>query len=260
MLAFLLLIQTQVFVASADAVVLPIAPVAQQRPSWCWLAMGEMVLRYTGVLPASEPLAQCNLAQTMAQQRTDEASLRCSADCRACDGPANDLATVIAVLVDGPRRTSWRLGQSVPRLFASPAGVLSHDDIGRELAAGRPIVLGINPTWTPALTQAQHLVLLIGQDGNRVLINDPYDYGKDNPYIKVGASSPQPRQHWIERSSLLEKLGWVESILVRKDGHHTPPMTRCLMPSGTCLAPVALKPGSACRCRNMPGVVVRSGP
>jgi hypothetical protein len=100
-------------------------------------------------------------------------------------------------------------------------------------------------------------VLLIGVEGDRYVINDPYDYGNNNPYVKLGARTPQPRQYVVEQAAVRQSLGWVESIVVRKDGVHLAPPTRCMAKGQSCPSPPSIVVGNACSCGTAAGVVIR---
>ena len=79
----------------AAKVQLHILPVFQERPSWCWAAVGEMVFKYYYVPAVHRTDYQCGIAQTRNL---------CTgvSNCVKCDLPAGDEATMVNVVQQYP--------------------------------------------------------------------------------------------------------------------------------------------------------------
>jgi hypothetical protein len=249
--------------AHAD-VDLGIRPVTQATPVWCWLAVGEMVFRAFDV-PAVNAHFQCGVMGAIAigTARDD-----CARDCRRCTVPGGDAATVMNMLVEYPRRASMIEGTTVPRVFATHTNTLSPAELKVELDGGRPVVAGINPAQRPgAYAPSAHVALIVGyrviDDVLWLLVNDPYPFSpKDwpDPYLPVGGRLLEPGRYGVRYDTYVERMGWVESFLVRSSGTHTASALRCVastpLTKTTCTAPASLAPGSPCSCGPVAGVVV----
>ena len=260
--------------ASAGTV-LGIPPVIQLTPVWCWLAVGEMVFRYYDV-PMVNDVAQCGIVGALALGTRNES---CVTDCRRCNVPAEDAATIMHMLADYPRRVALLGRGEAPRLFVTHTSALDVPSLRRELEGGRPVLAGINPTLNPtgrpaAFAASAHVALVVGwrptPEGVLLVVNDPFPFDDvvaagvshkrwANPYLNAGATMTAPGQYIIAADDFTARLGWVESFLVRGDGWHPALTTRCQAgspgQSTTCAAPPGVAPGSPCRCGLAKGVV-----
>jgi hypothetical protein len=246
---------------------LPIAPVQQATPVWCWLAVGEMIFRAFEV-PALNDHFQCGIVGTVAIGTARDV---CARDCRRCTVPGGDAATVMNMLVEYPRRVALLSGQSVPRLFVSHTGVLRPDELRGELDAGRPIVVGVNPGGRPAaFSAAAHVALVVGyrmiDEQLWLLVNDPYPFSPKtwpDPYLAVDATALAPGRYLLPYRRAVEGLAWTESFLIRRDGDHVAIATRCLastpLAQTACPAGPTQAPGEPCTCGLARGVVVDQG-
>src|SRR5262245_42149884 len=69
---------SQITGAGASERTLPISPVVQRSPVWCWAAVGEMVFRYFGSQNADPGgTFQCAIVEAMADRGTSP----CARDC-----------------------------------------------------------------------------------------------------------------------------------------------------------------------------------
>lgn len=215
--------------------IIPIQPSYQTEPMWCWLTVGEMVFRYTGVLNDGAPgfSSQCQILQSIMLGSNNFA---CSANCTLCASLGGGSSREVAgMLSDFPRRLRVG-GQNVPRIFSSVAERLPANVMRTEIDAQRPVIIGISPgqQFAPQRMFNQffppmHVALVIGymvtSNGLWYLVNDPYPFPPaQNPYKGAGAiplvytigANPVAASYWIKESGL-NTLAWSESILVRKE-------------------------------------------
>jgi len=190
---------------------LAITPVQQLRSEWCWLAVGEMVLRNAGVpqFPGS-PDYQCGML--MANPRYG-----------SCPNiPAGSTGGIRSLVYSYPAFVnSTGLG-------SAPAGVISYSHIKHEIQNNRPVIIGVNPSQVlvgiPNLSRsyplgpgsAEHAALIIGFDeaANSITVADPYPYPPAaNPYLKVGAVQIDSKLAYrLTWDQLVVGLKWVNSL------------------------------------------------
>ncbi len=250
--------------ATADRL-LPIAPVTQATPVWCWLAVGEMVFRHYGV-PAVNDSFQCGVIGAISVGTATEA---CAKDCARCAIAGGDATTVLSMLTEYPRRAALLKKVESPRVFVSHANPLTVDELRRELDGDRPVVVGINPDGrSEAFGASAHVALVVGyensgRDGLRLIVNDPFPFSAKtwpDPYLKAGATLVAPGRYLVDVALLAGQLGWAESFLVRADGWHHVVTRYCLastpLAPSTCPAGPLDAPKTPCRCGIASGVVV----
>src|SRR5687768_16508636 len=107
----------------AGEVRLHIPPVFQERQSWCWAAVGEMVFKYYYVPAAHQTDYQCGIVQTRNL---------CSGvpNCVKCDLPAGDESTMMNVLQQYSLLATRDGGAGDVVLAAqSKAGSLSEEEV-----------------------------------------------------------------------------------------------------------------------------------
>jgi len=240
---------------------LDVTPRLQETYVWCWIAVGQMLFEYYDV-PNVNPAGdyQCGIVGLLAAGtwRQD-----CAYRCQNCTVPAGSANGVIRMVEDYPVRVAAVGGRRVPRLTATYVrNSLSATSIAREIDAGRPFIAGISPSGRPAPWAAsQHVALVVGyrQDARGavwVLINDPYPFMQQNPYLAAGATRNGRGAYWIALESFVNYLNWRETILVQKRGaiQATPRGTRCCFmgPYGADSCPLNLSGplplGSQCTC------------
>jgi Papain-like cysteine protease AvrRpt2 len=212
----------------AAEVKLHIPPVFQERPSWCWAAVGEMVFKYYYVPAAHRTDYQCGIVQ---------ARNLCKGipNCVECDLSAGDEATVVHMLEQYPA-TATRGGTAgdIALTAQSKSGSLSEAEVKNELDQGRPIIVGISPTGFKVDGMPQHMALIVGYDdrsGDLVLtVNDPFPYEDmrflwiGNAYLSARASGGSEGEYEIEYDAFRLRLKWTHTMYrVTCTGHDCPP-------------------------------------
>jgi hypothetical protein len=201
--------------ADAKTKTLPISPVSQKLPAWCWLASGEMVFRYYGI-PNFNPagIYQCGLAAAVFGGP-------CLADCRWCVFGSGPAQTIKEMIIYYPTFVQNAFHLSTPNLTAELiADELSEDDLRDEIDSGRPIIAGISPhsgLLPPGLSE--HAVVIVGYDESGddlfLLVNDPFPYdqaGAKDPYTPQGGHRIAPGRYRIPYRTMVNDLAWGNSI------------------------------------------------
>ena len=211
----------------AGEVKLHIPPVFQERPSWCWAAVGEMVFKYYDVPAAHRTDYQCGIVQ---------ARNLCKGipNCVECDLSAGDEATVVHMLEQYPV-TATRGGTAgdIALTAQSKSGSLSEAEVKNELDQGRPIIVGISPTGFKVDGTPQHMALIVGYDdrsGDLMLtVNDPFPYEDmrflwiGNAYLSARASGGSEGEYEIEYDAFRLRLKWTHTIYrITCTGHGCP--------------------------------------
>lgn len=188
--------------------VLSIAPVQQQTPVWCWLAVGEMIMKHLGI-PNRNPGGnyQCGILGTIA------GNTPCAINCfdAGCIIPSGSNHSTIRML----REYTW---QASKRLFnAVEARELSVLDIQANINAGKPILCGVSPSSKRDNGSAEHVVLLVGYNeslsGIMVIVNDPFPYSVNaNPYLLSGGRMLRDNQYQISLKDFTSGLFWHWSL------------------------------------------------
>jgi hypothetical protein len=97
---------------------------------------------------------------------------------------------------------------------------LSFADLDRELAAGRPVVIGIYHRGTLSAPSGGHMVVVIGKTGEDYVVNDPYGSLNDGYTGPVtngkGAvyKKSDLQYRWLEKGK--DKTGWGRIFDVKK--------------------------------------------
>jgi hypothetical protein len=219
--------------------VLPIAPLAQHRPQWSWISVGEMVFRHYGVLVAKDTLAsssQCNIVRALF---SGGEQFQCNSNCSLCPSMSGGSSLEVAGMLTGfPRKLAATGRPAPPRLYTAGAPVLSASEVLRELEQGHPLLVGLNP-GAPFALQAglhrflppMHAALLVGSLKSSAetwyLVNDPYPFTDPltNPYLRQQAvpvmglhqGAPVAVAYWIRERALKAGLQWSESFLLRAE-------------------------------------------
>lgn len=216
--ALLLLMAAGTGAAPGKAESLDIDPQMQRTRVWCWLAVGEMIFSHYGV-PNLNPMGnfQCGIIGVVTLGTGYHA---CSMDCRRCEFPAGSAENMRYMLETYPVRARQLEGVGstgiAVELRSSP---LSKRSLVREIDAGNPVVAGINPSGRPpgAPPVSQHVALVVGyeDDGEILIVNDPYPFyvdGWHNPYLASGGEELEPLQYRIAYSDFRHGLDWAESM------------------------------------------------
>ena len=212
----------------AGEVKLHIPPVFQERPSWCWAAVGEMVFKYYDVPAVHRTDYQCGIVQ---------ARNLCKGipNCVECDLSAGDEATVVHMLEQYPvTATGGSTAGEIALTAQSKSGSLSEAEVKNELDQGRPIIVGISPTGFKVDGMPQHMALIVGYDdrsGDLVLtVNDPFPYEDmrflwiGNAYLSARASGGSDGEYEIEYDAFRLRLKWTHTMYrVTCTGHDCPP-------------------------------------
>jgi hypothetical protein len=196
-----------------QAQTLAIAPIAQQTSVWCWAASSEMVFRYYG-LPAVYPNDyQCGIVAVTFGNA-------CAVNCWACQtgiGPISNLK----IVVDNYGWALRSLGVN-SRVLTSQIvfSALTFEDARNEIANGRPLFIGFAPGGGISVPNVSaHAAIIVGYDASNgrtdLIVNDPFPYayaGVPDPYIAAGAPMIQPGQYRVPYSTLIQRLGWANTI------------------------------------------------
>jgi hypothetical protein len=190
--------------------VLPIAPVAQELPDWCWLASGQMVFQFYQV-PAVNPNYQCGIIGTFFGPSSE-----CFYDCSACDVGGGDSSNIPLMLAD----YSYYATDGEEELYSQyTPSQLPFQQVTGDITAGSPVMAGINPSGTVVFGQSEHLVVIVGyeiQSGQDYLVvNDPFPFaaaGYPDPYLNAGAQALQPGQYLVSYQTFVQSLLWNNSF------------------------------------------------
>jgi peptidase C39-like protein len=212
-LVSLLIPATLTMAAEAE---LHIPPVFQERPSWCWAAVGEMVFKYYYVPVAHRTDYQCGIAQS-------RNLCMGMPNCLDCDLPAGDEVTMVNMLEQYPvMATQGRTAGAIALTVQSKDGTLSEAEVRDELNHGRPIIVGVSPKGFKVDDIPQHMALIVGYDdssGDLVLtVNDPFPFEDDRymwigtPYPRTKVSGANDGQYEIRLERFRTKLKWSKTI------------------------------------------------
>ena len=211
----------------ATEVRLHIAPVFQERPSWCWAAVGEMVFKYYYVPAAHRTDYQCGIVQGR--------NLCMGIPiCIPCDLSAGDAATMINMLEQYPlMATQDGTARDIALTAQSKSGSLSEVEVKKELAEGRPIIVGISPPGFKVDGTPQHMALIVGYDDSSddlmLTVNDPFPYEDmrflwiGNAYLSARASGGSEGEYEIGYEAFRLRLKWTQTIYrITCTGHDCP--------------------------------------
>ena len=221
-----LVLLAPVNLSMAAEVKLHIPPVFQERPSWCWAAVGEMVFKYYDVPAAHRTDYQCGIVQSRKL---------CTGipNCVECDVPAGDEATMVNMLEQYPvMATLGKTAGDIALTVQSKSGSLSETEVKQELDEGRPIIVGISPPGFKVDGRPQHMALMLDTMILRrpvLTVNDPFPY-EDMRFLWIGTHI-SAREHQEEvlanmRSSYEAfrlRLKWTHTIYrMTCTGHECP--------------------------------------
>lgn len=200
----------------AAEVKLHIPPVFQERPSWCWAAVGEMIFKYYYVPVIHRTDYQCGIVQgrKLCTERPN---------CLECDLPAGDEATMVNMLEQYPLLATLGVAAGAIALTVqSKDGTLSEAEVKGELDHGRPIIVGVSPRGFKVDDISQHMALIVGYDdssGELVLtVNDPFPFEDDRfmwigtPYPRTKVSGANDGQYEIRLEKFRSKLKWTKTM------------------------------------------------
>src|SRR5262245_1175319 len=201
----------------AAEVKLHIPPVFQERPSWCWAAVGEMIFKYYYVPAAHRTNYQCGIVQ-------GRKLCTGAPNCSECDLPDGDDAIMTSMLQQYPLMTAQGgAAGDIALTVQSKTGSLSEEEVKKELDEGRPIIAGVSPSGFKVDGISQHMALIIGYDvssGNlRLTVNDPFPFEDDrflwiaNPYQpNMDMSGDNDGQYEVSFERFRSRIKWTQTI------------------------------------------------
>ncbi len=225
-LFFVLLVPADLTLAAE--VKLHIPPVIQERPSWSWAAVGEMVFKYYDIPAIHRTDYQCGIVQS----RKLCVGLP---DCLQCDLSPGDETTMVNMLEQYPV-TATRGGRAgdIALTVQSKNGSLSDAEVKKEIDEGRPIIVGLSPNGFKVDGIPQHMALIVGYEdrsGDLMLtVNDPFPYEDmrflwiGNAYLSARASGGSDGEYVIGSEAFRLRLKWTQTMYrMTCTGHDCPP-------------------------------------
>jgi hypothetical protein len=225
-LFFVLLVP--VIPAMAGESKLHIPPVFQERPSWCWAAVGEMVFKYYYVPATHRTDYQCGIVQSRKL---------CTGipNCVGCDFPAGNESTMVNLLEQYPViATQGKTPGDITLTAQLKNGTLSEAEVKSELNEGRPIIAEVSPSGFKIDGISQHTALIVGYDDSSgalmLTVNDPFPFEDDrflwiaNPYQpNMDMSGENDGQYEISFERFRSKIKWSQTIYrITCTGHDCP--------------------------------------
>ena len=213
-LFFVLLVPVNLTMAAG--VTLHIPPVFQERPSWCWAAVGEMVFKYYDIPAIHRTDYQCGIVQ-------GRNLCKGIPNCVECDLSAIDEATMVNMLEQYPvMATRGGTAGDIALTVQSKNGSLSDAEVKKEIDEGRPIIVGLSPTGFKVDGIPQHMALIVGYEdrsGDLMLtVNDPFPYEDmrflwiGNAYLSARASGGSDGEYEIEYEAFRLRLKWTQTM------------------------------------------------
>ena len=201
----------------AGEVRLHIPPVFQERPSWCWAAVGEMVFKYYYVPAVHRTDYQCGIVQ---------ARDLCTGipNCVKCDLPVGDESSMMNMLQQySLLATRDGAAGDVALAAQSKAGSLSEEEVKQEINEGRPIIAGVSPSGFKIDGISQHTALIVGYDDRsgdlKLIVNDPFPFEDDrflwigNPYQpNMDMSGENEGQYEVGFQRFRSKIKWIHTM------------------------------------------------
>jgi Papain-like cysteine protease AvrRpt2 len=196
---------------------LHIPPVYQERPSWCWAAVGEMVFKYYYVPAVHRTDYQCGIVQTRNL---------CTGipNCVNCDLPVGDESSMMQMLQQySLLATRGGAAGDVALAAQSKAGSLSEEEVKQEIDEGRPIIAGVSPSGFKIDGVSQHTALIVGYDDRsgdlKLIVNDPFPFEDDrflwigNPYQpNMDMSGENDGQYEVGFERFRSKVKWKQTM------------------------------------------------
>ena len=201
----------------AGEVRLHIPPVFQERPSWCWAAVGEMVFKYYYVPAVHRTDYQCGIVQTRNL---------CTGipNCVTCNLPVGDESSMMNMLQQySLLATRDGAAGDVGLAAQSKAGSLSEEEVKHEINEGRPIIAGVSPSGFKIDGISQHTALIVGYDDRsgdlKLIVNDPFPFEDDrflwigNPYQpNMDMSEENEGQYEVGFQRFRSKIKWIHTM------------------------------------------------
>ena len=203
--------------AMAAEVTLHIPPVFQERPSWGWAAVGEMVFKYYYVPAVHRTDYQCGIVQ-------ERKLCTQTPNCSECDLPAGDEVSMVRMLEQYPVTAKpGSTAGDIALAVQSMTGSLSEAEVKKELDEGRPIIAGVSPSGFKIDGISQHMALIVGYNDSSgalmLTVNDPFPFEDDrflwisNPYQpNMDMSGENTGQYEVSFERFRSKIKWKQTM------------------------------------------------
>jgi hypothetical protein len=212
-----------------NAETLPIQPIAQQTPEWCFAASASMIFQYLGY-PNLNPGTDFQCGVVAAQGGT------CMQNCASCPMSGGTMQRV-ALIMRSYAALATQMKQYVnSSVQLNEAGILTPQQIMDQISRKGPIMAGINVGQIPyqqppaGTGYDQHAIVIVGYQGDAnnfsVVVNDPYPYSPPSnpkpgypaipsPYLAVGGKLVQLGQYIVPYQSFVGPIGYRDSLTFR---------------------------------------------
>jgi len=201
---------------NAAEVQLHIPPLFQERPSWCWATVGEMVFKYYDIPAIHRTDYQCGIVQS-------RALCKGIPNCVDCELSAVDEAAVVKMVEQYPGlATQGRKVGDIALTVQLKDGSLSETEVKQELDEGRPIIVGLSPRGFKVDGIRQHMALIVGYDtrsGELMLtVNDPFPFEDmvflwiGSPYVTAKALDEGDGRYEVGYEAFRSKLKWTQTL------------------------------------------------
>lgn len=194
---------------SENSKILPIPPVVQKTPVWCWVACGEMVFKYYQV-PCANPGDNYQAGIIGIYAGPNHPAY---ADWRNGIVPAGYSENIRLMLLRYPPETLQMFQRhGLPIRAGSYESIqskiikssLTKNAVRSLIDRGIPIIAGVNSIGTMVLpAESQHVCVVIGYDLSpsgefSIVVNDPYPHPENsNPYLQAGGVEIEKCQYLI---------------------------------------------------------------
>ena len=202
--------------AMAAEVTLHIPPVFQERPSWCWAAVGEMVFKYYDIPAIHRTDYQCGIVQSRNL---------CGGipNCVHCELSAVDEVAVVNMLQQYPvMATQESKTGDIVLTVELKDGSLSEAEVKKEIDEGRPIIVGLSPRGFKVDGIRQHMALIVGYDNSSgdlmLTVNDPFPFEDmvflwiGSPYVTARALEEGDGRYEVGYDAFRSKLKWTQTL------------------------------------------------
>ncbi|MEP6936077.1 MAG: papain-like cysteine protease family protein [Nitrospirota bacterium] len=197
-------------------VTLHIPPLFQERPSWCWAAVGEMVFKYYDIPAVHRTDYQCGIVQ---------GRNLCTGlpNCVECALSAVDETAVVNMLEQYPvLATQGGKAGEIALTVQLKSGSLSEAEVKHEIDEGRPIIVGLSPRGFKVNGIRQHMALIVGYDNSSgdlmLTVNDPFPFEDmvflwiGSPYVNARASEEGDGRYEVGYDAFRSKLKWTQTL------------------------------------------------
>jgi hypothetical protein len=213
---FMLLLLAPANLTLAAEVQLHILPLFQERPSWCWAAVGEMVFKYYDVPALHRTDYQCGIVQS-------GNLCKGTPNCVDCELSAVDEAAVVNMLQKYPVM-AIREGKAGDIALTAQLkdGSLTEEEVKKEIDESRPVIVGLSPRGFKVDGIRQHMALIVGydtsSDGLMLTVNDPFPFEDmvflwiGSPYVTAHAIEDGDGRYQVGYEAFRSKLKWTQTL------------------------------------------------